>query len=47
MVTRSEGLGEEEGRVNWENRIDRHTLLYIKQIKRIYCTAQGTLLNIL
>ena len=35
------------GGINWEIGIDIYTLLYIKQITRTYCMAQGTLLNTL
>ena len=42
MVTRGWGVG-----INWEIKIDIYTLLYIKQIMRTLCIAQGTLLNTL
>ena len=33
--------------ITLEFRINRHTLLYVKQTTRTYCRAQGTILNIL
>ena len=41
------GKGVGGGGMNWEIGIDIYTLLCIKDIKRTYCIAQGTLFNAL
>ena len=33
--------------INWDFGLNRYTLLYIKQINKAYCIAQGAMFNIL
>ena len=40
-------VGKKGSGMNWEIRLNIYTLLCIKQIIRIYCVAQGSLLNAL